>query len=169
MFYKIIKKKEEKMIKKIKNIIAFILVPWISIGFLYAGTEISWIDNNNTVHKNSFVSESAVKSMMVSTGVQLKKLRDTRIIIKQGWGCLSVINYRKEDYKIIDSNTAVLYIGFEDFVGASVECVADSEKSFFILGERGCKLLNNSEHWTVEQKINGSWIAVASGVFTYIK
>jgi len=154
-----------------KNIIAFALIIWASTGGLYAETKISWVDNNDIIHYNSIVSESIVKNMIISTGKKLNKPRETRITVKQGWGCLALEKdqWTKKDYKIIDKNTAVLNVGLSDFVGAELGFIRSDENSFYILGKKGCELFHNSEHWTAEQKINGSWVAVASGVFTYVK
>ena len=154
---------------KNRKVTKLILGGLLLLNLTEGSDQISWIDNNNTVHKNSFVSESAVKNMVISSG-KLASSRETRIIIKQGWGCLALENdWNKKDYKVIDNNTAVLNVGYKNIIGSDLGFNQDNTKSFFILGKRGCKLLNNSEHWTVEQKNNGSWVAVASGVFTYIK
>ena len=155
---------------KNRKVTKLILGGLLLLNLTEGSDQISWVDNNNTVHKNSIVSISKAENMVISTGVKLKKPRETRIIIKQGWGCLALENgWIKKDYKKINDNTAVLSVGSLDFVGADLGFFQGDKNCFYLLGKKGCKLFHNSEHWTAEQKINGSWVAVASGVFTYVK
>jgi len=164
------KKNIKEFIAKNQRVTKLILGGLLLLNFSEGGDQFSWVDQNNTVHKNSTVSISTAKNMVISSCVKLKKPRETRIKINQGWGCLALENgWSKEDYKKINDNTAVLNVGSLDFVGADLGFFQGDKNCFYLLGKKGCELFHNSEHWTAEQKINGSWVAVASGVFTFVK
>ena len=129
-----------------------------------------WVDHNGTTHKTSIVSEKNVDNMIVRCGSNIKKPLPTRITVKQGWGCLALENgWRKKDYKVVNENTAILYLPNMDFIGAELGFIQSDKNSFYILGKRGCKLKHNSEKWIIEQKVKGKWVNIGQGVFTYIE
>ena len=132
-------------------------------------TEVYWEDVVGLKHKSNIVSQRIAGNMVVRVSQKKVKPRETRIIIKQGWGCLSISSgWWKQGYRKIDNNTAILNVGLKDFIGADLGFRGKAmETDVYVLGKKGCKLLNNSEHWTVKQEVKGKWETVGEGVFVF--
>lgn len=152
-----------------------ILMWGLTVSVLLAGNseppgKAFWRDINGTIHQNNKVSLSAVKSFGIGEDPTKMQVHKMRVKIVQRWGCLrlSESSFTPDMVKKLDVRSALISFGDITGRGLSFEYSNDNNNSFNALGVKTCKLLHNAESWTVEQKINGSWVTVNKARFFFV-